>query len=316
MSWIEVKKIIDKVHKHVCGHARLNDMQILVERNAMWNPEVRKYLSRVIEPCIHCAKAYEPKQTRNVSLSSLNRFFNDLECIDHFNLGDQRICHIILASTRYSVANAVPNVSMESAVNALDSLWIFQFWSPKAIQFDQAFHNEIFLKRLDTYAIEARNISAHRHNKNFLESNYKIIRKIFLRLKSEYGNISDTLAAQQSIRISNDLLCSSYEHAKDFIRLVEAGKIPKTIQQDILKAQDTLLAKRKHSFILRSKAVEDSPAEIYDLVQVLIKLQNEKRGSWTKAEPIFPYDKSLAIVTVPGKNGKKINVSVEDVRLL
>ena len=213
----------------------------------MWNPEVRKYLSRVVESCIHCAKTYEPKQTRKVSLSSLNRSFNDLVCIDHFHLGDQRICHIMCASTRYSVGTVVPDVGMESAVNALDSLWISQFWSPKAIQFDQAFHNEIFLKYLNTYGIEARPIPARRHNKNVLESKHKIIRDIFLRIKSEDGNISDTLAAQQSIRISNDLygndLCSSYELAKGFTRPVESGKIPKTIPQDILKARDILLAK-------------------------------------------------------------------------
>ena len=29
--WYEMKKIIDKVHKHVCGHASLSDMKILLE---------------------------------------------------------------------------------------------------------------------------------------------------------------------------------------------------------------------------------------------------------------------------------------------
>ena len=91
-SWKKVKNIVDKVHKHVCGHASLSDIQILLERNNMWNSEVRKYLSR--------SKTYEPKQTRKVSVSSLNRYFNDLVCIDHFHLGDQRICHIISASKR------------------------------------------------------------------------------------------------------------------------------------------------------------------------------------------------------------------------
>ena len=140
LSWREVKKIIRKVHKHVCGHARSSAIQILLERNAMLNPEVQKYLRRFVESCIHCAKAY-----------------------------------------------------------------------------DKAFHNEIFLKYLDTYGIEARTISARRHNKNVLESNHKIIRDIFLRLKSEYGNISETLAVQQSSRISNNLygdeLCAFCELA-------------------------------------------------------------------------------------------------------
>ena len=67
--------------------------------------------------------------------------------------------------------------------------------------------------------------------KNVLESKHKIIRDIFLPLKSENGNISDTIAAQQSIRISNDLygndLCSSYELAKGSQDLSKMGKFQK-----------------------------------------------------------------------------------------
>ena len=122
LSWKEVKKIIDKVQKHVCGHASLSDIQILFERNNVWNPEIRKYLSRAVESCIHCAKTYELKRTRKVSLNSLNRSFNDRVCIDQFHLGGQRICHIMCASTRYYVGTVAPDVGIESAVNALDSL--------------------------------------------------------------------------------------------------------------------------------------------------------------------------------------------------
>ena len=100
------------------------------------------------------------------------------------------------ASTWYSVGTVVPGIGMEFSANSLDSLWISQFWSPKAIQFDQASDNEIFLKYLDVYGIEARPIPALRHNnKNVVQPKYKFIRDIFLGLKSEHGNISDTLAA-------------------------------------------------------------------------------------------------------------------------
>ena len=93
----------------------------------MWNTEVARNLSRIVESCIHCAKAFEPRKARKFSLSSLNRSFNDLVCIDHFHLGDQRICHIMCALTRHSVGTVVPEVGMESAVNALDLLRISQF---------------------------------------------------------------------------------------------------------------------------------------------------------------------------------------------
>ena len=47
--WAELNKIVDKVHKHVCGHARLNDIKILLKRNSMWAGEVERYLNRVID---------------------------------------------------------------------------------------------------------------------------------------------------------------------------------------------------------------------------------------------------------------------------
>ena len=111
----------------------------------------------------------------------------------------------------------------------------------------------------------------------------------------------------------NDL-CFSYELAKSFTRPLENRKISRTTVRIILKARDTVLAKRKLNLILSSKSIEDPPGKISDLVQVFIKLYNEKRDSWTKAKPALRYDKSSGIVTVPGKNGKKINGSVEDVR--
>ena len=50
-----------------------------------------------------------------------------------------------------------------------------------------------------------------------------------------------------------------------------------------------------------------------DLVQVYIKLQNEKRGKWSDPKPISSYDMKSEIVTVPEKNGRKINGAVEDI---
>ena len=57
-SWTDLKKIIGKVHKHVCGHASLSDMKTLLERNGLWSSEVEKYLCRVAESCEKCARTY------------------------------------------------------------------------------------------------------------------------------------------------------------------------------------------------------------------------------------------------------------------
>ena len=67
--WSELKRTIDKLDKHICGHASLSDIQILLQRNNLWSTEIEKYLNRVVTSCTNCTKTYKPKQARKVSLS-------------------------------------------------------------------------------------------------------------------------------------------------------------------------------------------------------------------------------------------------------
>ena len=99
LPWPELKKIIDKVNKHVCGHPSLSGIQILLLHNNMWCDEVEKNLNRVVSSYTDCARTHEPKQVRKVSPSFINRSFNKVVCIDHFHLGNLRICHIMDSAT-------------------------------------------------------------------------------------------------------------------------------------------------------------------------------------------------------------------------
>ena len=154
IPWKDVKKIIGKVHKHVCGHATLSDVEVLLKRNNLWNDEIQIYSTRTPSSCIDCAKTYMPKQGRKVSLSSLNRSFNKLVCLDHFHLGDLRFCHIMDAITGYSVGAVVPDTSIKSAISVLDAHWISPFWAPNTIQYDIVFNNHEFKDFFSTFDIQ------------------------------------------------------------------------------------------------------------------------------------------------------------------
>ena len=244
--WSELKKTIDKFHKHVCGHASLNDIKILLQRNSMWTDEVEKYLNRVINSCSDCAKTYKVMKARKVSLNSVNRLFNETICIDHCHLGNIRMFHIIDASGRYSTETAVPDTGMEAAVEFLDSHWISPFWAPSSIQFDQAFDNKEFKRFPSLHDINARPIPARRHNKNFTESKHKIVRDIFRRIKPNNDELSEVLTTQQAIFISNHLygddVCFSHELGKGFSRPVESGSLPKISPEEVEKAREILMA--------------------------------------------------------------------------
>eukprot|EP00178_Gracilaria_changii_P015990 TRINITY_DN4502_c0_g1_i1.p1 TRINITY_DN4502_c0_g1~~TRINITY_DN4502_c0_g1_i1.p1 ORF type:complete len:217 (+),score=18.60 TRINITY_DN4502_c0_g1_i1:155-805(+) len=176
--WSELKKIVDKVHKHVCGHAVYSDIKILLQRNGLWNEGVNKYLALVLENCTHCSTTSLPKSARKVSLSSISRSFNDVVCIDHLFLDDICVFHVMDTSSRYSAGCPVEGTSMENTVFAFEALWVSPFWNPKAVVFDQAFNNTLFCDYLQQYDIEKRPVSSKRHNKNILESKHIVIRDI------------------------------------------------------------------------------------------------------------------------------------------
>ena len=62
--------------------------------------------------------------------------------------------------------------------------------------------------------------------------------------------------------------------------------------------------------ILRSKYVEDPTIEVINLLQVFVKLQNEKGESSTDINPVISYKKASEIVTIPIQHDKKIDASV------
>ncbi len=82
----------------------------------------------------------------------------------------------------------------------------------------------------------------------------------------------------------------------------------------ILNAQKELIAKRKLNRILRSKAVTPPTITVGDVVQVYLKSENAKRGSWSAPKTVVNFDPESGIVTLPGKNGKLLRPAIEDVR--
>eukprot|EP00171_Calliarthron_tuberculosum_P000612 IDg612t1 len=53
----------------------------------------------------------------------------------------------------------------------------------------------------------------------------------------------------------------------------------------------------------------------WDLFQIFLKSQGEKRGKWSSPKPVLSMDKVSQAVTVPGKNGRTVRAAIEDVRL-
>lgn len=319
--WKELKAIVDKVHAHVCGHSNLTDIRILLERNAIWNEQVEKYVGSVLEECEHCRKTALPKSSRKVSISTMSRGFNKVICVDHMYLGDHCVMHIMDTASRYSVGSVVQSTNMDEAIDVFEGTWLSQFWEPEEVAFDPGFNNDQFKSFLEKYGVLVRPLPPRRHSKNVIESKHRIIRDIYLRLKSsteDHSTQSDKVLIYQALRISNDLygndVMSASELAKGYTRPVFNGKTPILVPDEIINAHQILKAKRKLTMILRSKICKQERFTPGQLVQVFIKQGKEKRGKWTGDKPVLSYNEDSRAVTVPGANGRKIVAAVEDVR--
>ena len=222
------------------------------------------------------------------------------------------------ATTRYSADAVVSDTEMEAAIGVIDSFWISPFWVPNYLQLDRAFSRIELNDFLSLHGINPGPIPARPHNENMIESKHKTIRDVFLRISSNSDRLSDIIGPQQDIRTSNDLYgndnCSVHELAKGFTRPLVPGTLPKIVPKDLLRARETLMAKRKLNLILKIKSTMLASFRIGNLVQVVIKLQHENRGKWSSAKPILSYGKQSGKVNVPGQNCRTIKAAIDNVQ--
>ena len=223
--WSQLKRIVDRVHEHTCGHAIFSDIRSLLKRNQLWTSAVEHYLSTVIDKCYNFIKFSAPLPSRRVAISTLNRSFNENVCIDNFYLDDLRLLHCMDSVSRYSTCYITPSANMTDEILAFQASWLSQFWNPDYIQADKAFFNDEFQSFLRDRRIGLRPVPSRRHHKNPLEAKHGEIRSIYLRLKHANPGTDPRSLAHQSVTVSNDLYgsdtVSAFELAKGFTKPID-----------------------------------------------------------------------------------------------
>lgn len=96
-------------------------MRTLHQRNKLWNDQTQSYLSNVMSNCSDCKASSTPPPNRRVLLSSLNREFNDVVCMDHMFLDKITVFRMMYVTTIYFVGYVVDNVSMENVIYHMEN---------------------------------------------------------------------------------------------------------------------------------------------------------------------------------------------------
>ncbi len=317
--WSEVKSVIDKVHNHVCGHANFTDFKILLERNNLWDKNVAKYVSNMIENCRACKSAAPTQPPRKVSISSLSKEINEIVCVDHFYLDKICLLHLMDLTTRFSVAQIVKSTALQEAVNAFEATWIAHFGYPCVMKGDEAFEKGVFREHLNELGIKFELVPKGRHYKNPIESKHSIIRSVFIRLMNTTNKrFTPEYCAIKAVSISNDLygnnIMSAFEMSKGYTKSIEGNSLIE-ISPEIEKAYVDIQARRKLANIMKSKSVKELPLTVGDSVEIYQKDPKQKRGKWSIPKIIQDIDYESRIIKTIGKNKLGIKTPFEDVRL-
>lgn len=139
------KEILDKVHKHVCGHSYYYEINTLLQRNIIRNDDSEIFLSGVFDTCVACYATQLSTGRRAVSLNHFSRLFIQLVFIDFFIFEQLQLFHCMDAVSRYSLAVVVDSLTLLEAISAFEQSWITHFWVLESLQGDDAFNRTEFL---------------------------------------------------------------------------------------------------------------------------------------------------------------------------
>lgn len=100
-----------------------------------------------------------------MSITTLDREFNHVIFIYDFFLNEIILFHVMNTVSRYLAASVVQSTGLSEALCAFETIWIAQFWTPKAVHADCVFHTGEFKEMLQSQGISLRPVPPRRHKK-------------------------------------------------------------------------------------------------------------------------------------------------------
>lgn len=164
------------------------------------------------------------------------------------------------------------------------------FWFFNSGRGDQAFQHSCFSKLKKSKEVTTCTVPPWLHSKTILERKHGIITSIRAGISDANPTILQPHAALQATGISNYLYGNSIPTAFDISRGFTRPiyRIPIFVPSEIKQAQDGLQAKRKLALILHSESITGSSKFVVgDMVEVLIKRDNDKRGKWSSPQKVI-----------------------------
>lgn len=163
-------------------------MKTLLAGNKLWSDDASEYVKNLIFNINAHFRQFRstmlPQPLRKVSLSSVNRPFNQVVCNDHMYLDHCCTVHATDTKTRFSIGAMCNDTSMDAAIYAFQTRWFALFWTHESIKGNVTFDYSIFRNCVSATGERIEFISPRRHQKNVLEPKHGMLRSVYQRLRS------------------------------------------------------------------------------------------------------------------------------------
>lgn len=170
-TWAQTKRIVHKVHSHMCVHTPYYDMRTLLRLKNLWSDDVQVYLGDIIWRCSSCGTSSTPPTSRKFKFGSVNRCLNEVLMIDYFYIFKFRLFHCMDSYTGFSSLYVVPESNLFSAPVEFETTWVAQFWSTVADNGDQEFWNQAFRYYLTSHGTSFGPVHNRKNHKRLWSRN-------------------------------------------------------------------------------------------------------------------------------------------------
>lgn len=253
--WSEVRRIVDRVHAYICGHANYTDVRRLLSLNVLCTAVIESFLTTVVNEWTNRLSTFAWVPSTKVPIEFLNRSFNECFCIDHFYLDCRCLFHWMDSFHHSSTAQITNRALMNDSIISFQSVCIAQFRISVATQADPAFDNEWFKHSYKATRLKIWHVT-HKHAIQFKHCE---IRSIWLRLNHANAKMNVRCNAYQAVNMSHNFYGSDTVSASEISKRITkhpASPIAQSIlPEDLMEAHETLIKERGIRLLLRSNTV-------------------------------------------------------------
>lgn len=312
-----------KVHRYT--HATIEEMKGIFKNAGRLTDGLQTALENVFDACEICNSSGRPHNMKKLSLSHIDKAFNNEIQVDFLwcDIKGTKYCilNITDTATCYGERVIASSRSVGSMTKLIESHWICQHGAPGGISSDPEFDTAEMKKFLQQHNITFLPRPARRHNKTgIVERNNGVFKAILKRVEREKTTATAmTLVARASFlgnMFSGSKVLSAFQLARGYSPSI-LGLPKSVVTPELLEAHREQVSIRAIHRILKARVPHTIPTRVLKPgTKVWVYFNTSKQNEATRwlAATVVEAQKDFVLCR-RSKHGRPMSIAYEDLRL-